>query len=185
MRFNKYFLDLHKLKEKWKVTDKNQVQQIIRRALVRDTLNENERLRLKGAERIEKKKEAKVEELKKTMGISTFAISRKEVQEAKTQISLKSPQRTEPPAVSLKISEKKIRATLQFKPNIGVDSPLSHEQISTGRTSTRITETENDQKAWKANMRGKKRNSKDGNIKKDFFKATDENKGQFFKTTLR
>jgi hypothetical protein len=42
-KIEKYF-DIHKLQNKYKENDKDKIQQIIRRALVRDTLKEHERI---------------------------------------------------------------------------------------------------------------------------------------------
>lgn len=178
---------MKKLKEKWKVEDNGQVQQIIRRALVRDTLKEHERLRLKGSQRIEKKKEAKVEELKKTVGISTFAISKKEVQQAKTQISLKSPVKTEKSVANLKISEKKPREFNEKGQEIfGEKQPQPVlTNLTLERTSTRQSGVDQDEKkAWKknANVKG----AKETQIKLDFFKANQNlNPGTMFMRTLR
>lgn len=172
------------MKEKWRIEDKAQVQQIIRRALVRDTLREHERLRLKGAERIEKKKEAKVEELKKTSGISTFAISKKEVQQAKTQISLKSsPKNTEKAIASLKISEKKPREFNEKGQEIFVDKEAV-KMATQERTSTRQSEEKEEKKTWKKNVSQK--SAKEIQVKMDFFKANQEiSPGAMFMRTLR
>ena len=43
---------------------------------------------MKGATRIEKQKEEKVEELKKISGISCFAVSKNDVKEAKSKINI-------------------------------------------------------------------------------------------------
>jgi len=178
-----YKKDLKKLKDKWKVEDKSQVQQIIRRALVRDTLKEHERLRIKGSQRIEKKKEAKIEELKKSMGISTFAISKKEVQQAKTQISLKSsPKIIEKSSVNLKISEKKPREFNEKGQEILPEKPNVYNTISE-RNSTKMTDDE-EKKAWKKNSTAK--GAKENQIKMDFFKANKElSQGAMFMKTLR
>lgn len=180
---------MHKLKEKWKVEDKTKVQQIIRRALIRDTLQENERIRIKGNERIEKKKEAKVEELKNTMGISTFAITKKDVEQAKTQLSLKSPQKTEKPEINLKISQKKPRdlalKTQDLFASINKNTQIINSNTKTSeRTRTSEKEQKNEKKDWKTNMQQK--NTKENKIKSEFFRANDElNKGTFFQKTLR
>ena len=163
------------------------MQQIIRRALVRDTLKEHERLRIKGSQRIEKKKEAKVEELKKIVGISTFAISKKEVQQAKTQISLKSPLKTEKSVANLKISEKKPREFNEKGQEIfGEKQPQPVlTNLTSERTSTRQSGADQDEKkAWKknANVKG----AKETQIKLDFFKANQsQNPGTMFMRTLR
>ena len=181
----KVVIDLKKLKEKWKVEDKDQVQQIIRRALVRDTLKEHERLRIKGSQRIEKKKEAKVEELKKTVGISTFAISKKEVQQAKTQISLKSPLKIEKSVANLKISEKKPREFNEKGQEIFAEKqPIIVVNLASERTSTRQSADQDEKKAWKKNVNVK--GAKENQIKLDFFKANQNlNQGTMFMRTLR
>ena len=95
-------LDLQNLREKYHENDKSKIQQIIRRAMVRDTLREHERIRTIGGSRLDKKKEEKIEELKQQTGISMFAVSRKEIQVAKTKITLDSPSKRSKTLVSMK-----------------------------------------------------------------------------------
>lgn len=158
-----------------------QVQQTIRRVLIRDTLLEHERIRLKGAQRIEKAKENKVTELKKTIGISSFAVSRKDAQIAKTQISAKIPQNKDKEMISLKLSQKNT-------PNLNEKGKEffgeKAERLLTSKESTRQNSIDDEKKVWKSNKSQK--GLKENQIKKDFFKAkSDLSPGDFFKKTLR
>ena len=113
------------------------------------------------------------------MGISTFAITRKEVQNAKTKISLKSPQKNEQKTVNLKLSEKCNKGlTTQSKTEVFA---VINEKNS--RMSSKITE-EDEKKAWKKGLGVK--GLKENKMKQDFFKADEEiGKGALFMRTLR
>lgn len=114
------YLDLQNLREKYHEHDKVKIQQIIRRAMVRDTLKEHERIRIIGGSRLDKKKEEKIEELKQQTGISMFAVSRKEIKVAKTKITLDSPlklSKTLGPMKKLSLKPEKTKSVL-FKDDL-------------------------------------------------------------------
>lgn len=90
--------------------------------MVRDTLREHERIRIIGGSRLDKKKEEKIEELKQQTGISMFAVSRKEIKDAKTQIKLDSPLKSTKSHVSMKKLSSKPEKTksVAFKDDLGL-----------------------------------------------------------------